>query len=62
MAYSGSPEDKLALFLGASSLVALGGIFIYAVYSSVKWFLKKTTQAKDFRSRIKKDRDNGIGE
>jgi hypothetical protein len=41
MAYSGSPEDKLALFLGASGVIVLGGIVIFALYSSIKWLLKK---------------------
>lgn len=50
MAYSGSSEDKLALFLGASSVIALGGIFVYVIYSSIKWVMRKTSQAKDIKS------------
>jgi hypothetical protein len=54
MAYSGSPEDKVGLFLGASSVIALGGIIVYLIYSAIRWVLKKKTQAKAIRSNGKK--------
>ncbi len=41
MAYSGSSEDKLALFFGASGVAVLGGLFIFACYIFVRWLLKK---------------------
>lgn len=50
MAYSGSPEDKLGLFLGAAGVIALGGIVVYVVYTAVKWIMKKTTQSKTMKS------------